>query len=351
MTMRNNFIRTLTVLFLLWACGLFAAIVQSCSSAAASQSWLFVRDTDNDELGISVGDTDGTEVILLPGGSPAAGNIIESDGSGNWTYVAPEWTEAGGVLSPTDVGDIVQIASTATSGNSFKVSRNLAAGSTDADVVLISQENAADDREALTVLQGAAGQASIGIVSDGGGIGILSDEDGIEITADTDSTNDETHGIAVTTQSTHNAAYGVDADSVKVTDYVDFAEVAAPASAPVGAVRAYAKTDGLMYATDDTADHKLSNILTIVAKVAAYTALITDDVITCDTTGGAFTIDLYAVAGNSGRTLHIIREDSSGNDLTIDGNGAETIHGNATITLADSESVHLVCDGTEWWVM
>ena len=79
-----------------------------------------------------------------------------------------------------------------------------------------------------------------------------------------------------------------------------------------------------------------------------YTVLTTDHTVFCDTDGGAFTITLPA--GVEGQTYKIINCGSGGNNLTIDGNGAETIFSEATQYLADAEVLDLTFNTTEgWW--
>lgn len=79
-----------------------------------------------------------------------------------------------------------------------------------------------------------------------------------------------------------------------------------------------------------------------------YTALVTDHEIFCDTDGGAFTITLPV--GVDGQKFRIINCGSSGNDLTIDGNGAENVRGAATQIVSDSEIMIITYETTEqWW--
>ena len=81
---------------------------------------------------------------------------------------------------------------------------------------------------------------------------------------------------------------------------------------------------------------------------AAYTALVTDHMIFADTDGGAYTIDLPA--GVEGQYLRIANVGTSGNDVTIDGDGGETVMGAATQDLADGEIMILIYNATEgWW--
>ena len=78
----------------------------------------------------------------------------------------------------------------------------------------------------------------------------------------------------------------------------------------------------------------------------------THHVVTCDASGGAFTVTLPASSGITGRVYHIKKTDSSGNAVTVDGNAAETIDGAATAALsAQYESIQISCDGSNWHII
>jgi hypothetical protein len=62
------------------------------------------------------------------------------------------------------------------------------------------------------------------------------------------------------------------------------------------------------------------------------------------------TVTLPPVAGNEGRQF-FIKNISVVFSLTLDGSGAETIDNQTTQSLAPLESLHVVCDGTEWWII
>jgi hypothetical protein len=82
-----------------------------------------------------------------------------------------------------------------------------------------------------------------------------------------------------------------------------------------------------------------------------YAVLATDHVIYCDTDGGAIEVDLPV--GTNGRELRIINVGSSGNDCTIDPNGAEQLYGGGAgvaFALHDSEIIVAIFETTEnWW--
>jgi len=80
---------------------------------------------------------------------------------------------------------------------------------------------------------------------------------------------------------------------------------------------------------------------------AAYTLDGTDYMVFADTDGGAFTVTLPA--GVEGQYMRIANVGTSGNDVTIDGNGAEQVRGAATQNIADGEILILVYNATEGW--
>ena len=72
-----------------------------------------------------------------------------------------------------------------------------------------------------------------------------------------------------------------------------------------------------------------------------------DHVIMADSDGGAFTVTLPA--GVNGTEYKITNCGSSGNNVTVDGDGAETINGALTHVLADGESIVIIFQNTEDW--
>lgn len=84
-------------------------------------------------------------------------------------------------------------------------------------------------------------------------------------------------------------------------------------------------------------------------KTDTYNAAITDYCINMDATAGAKTVNLPAAAGANQVMLVIRKTDSSGNAVTVDGSGAETIDGSATRALATQyATMGLICDGSTW---
>lgn len=92
------------------------------------------------------------------------------------------------------------------------------------------------------------------------------------------------------------------------------------------------------------------NTLSTSTKTSNYTVLTSDDALFGDTTGGGFTITLYAASGNAGKQIRI-GNTGTANSLTIDGNASETIGGISDKVLRAGEFIILLCDGTNWQVV
>lgn len=103
-----------------------------------------------------------------------------------------------------------------------------------------------------------------------------------------------------------------------------------------------------------TVDNALATeqLWTTVSKSADYTVAESDrdKLIKVDATGGTVTISLLAAAtAGNGFQIAIKKIDNSANTVIIDGNSAETIDGNPTLTLSTQYNVAvLISDGTGW---
>jgi len=87
--------------------------------------------------------------------------------------------------------------------------------------------------------------------------------------------------------------------------------------------------------------------VTSTAKTAAYTVTTDDDIVYCDSSGGAFTLTMPSEASASGRKFVIKKTSSDFNAVTINDDGASEI---TTINTED-ESVTIHTDGTSWYVI
>lgn len=69
-------------------------------------------------------------------------------------------------------------------------------------------------------------------------------------------------------------------------------------------------------------------------EVTADTTLTGDDVVLyVDASAAGVTVTLPPAAGHGRRVLIVMKVDASANTVTVDGNGAETINGAATVTV------------------
>jgi len=67
----------------------------------------------------------------------------------------------------------------------------------------------------------------------------------------------------------------------------------------------------------------------------------------CNTSGGAITVNYPA--GEQGILIRVANVSSSGNSVTVDGNGAEKIRGAATQVITDGQVLECRFDSTEGW--
>ena len=89
----------------------------------------------------------------------------------------------------------------------------------------------------------------------------------------------------------------------------------------------------------------------IVVGDSPYTITEDDHFIIADASGGAITVNLPPAADVPGREYVIKKIDATAN-VTIDGDGAETIDGAATVVLTGQyDTVQIRSDGTEWWIV
>lgn len=83
-----------------------------------------------------------------------------------------------------------------------------------------------------------------------------------------------------------------------------------------------------------------------------YTATLIDQIIYADATGGAITVTLPAMADAPGKVFRIYKDDASGNTVTIDPDGSETINGSSTFVITthrDTSTIHN--NNIEWKII
>lgn len=101
--------------------------------------------------------------------------------------------------------------------------------------------------------------------------------------------------------------------------------------------------------------NELAQLLTgvvYVKKTTTYTALATDDVITADATGAAFTVTLPSAIPNLGKVFRIKRLNAAANAVTVDTTSAQTIDGAASKALnTQFAALSVVSDGANWHIL
>jgi hypothetical protein len=96
----------------------------------------------------------------------------------------------------------------------------------------------------------------------------------------------------------------------------------------------------------DISQEVVNNITTNTTLTLSYR------IVTCDASGGAFTVTLPAAAGAKLHTYNIKKTDSSGNAVTIDGNASETVDGDLTKSLnLQYESLTIISNGSNWYII
>lgn len=124
------------------------------------------------------------------------------------------------------------------------------------------------------------------------------------------------------------------------------------AVAEVGTTFPPSPATGQLFVKTDDVGGGVPGILNVTEIASTTTLDSTHEVVVCDAISAAFSVDLPAAASNTGRRYHIKKIDSSANAVTVDGDASETIDGSTTKALASQyDSVTIVCDGTEWWIL
>ena len=99
-------------------------------------------------------------------------------------------------------------------------------------------------------------------------------------------------------------------------------------------------------------DDLTGSVLELITATEDYTPGDDDQVILVDASGGEVRITLPPAVDYNNRTFFIKKIDSSANNMIIDGNEDETIDNNDIITTdVQYLSLHVACDGANWWII
>lgn len=107
-----------------------------------------------------------------------------------------------------------------------------------------------------------------------------------------------------------------------------------------------------LYIFNGTTNRRVINLNVATVTASSVTLDEDDDVILCDCSSNAITVNLPAASDYIGKVFYIKKIDVSVNSTTVDGDGSETIDGSTTISLTTQyESVTIVSNGTNWFIL
>ena len=111
-------------------------------------------------------------------------------------------------------------------------------------------------------------------------------------------------------------------------------------------------TRGVLWLDTSATGSAGTGLLTTTTITANATLTTSHTVVLCDASSGPIAVTLPVAGSNSNRRYFIKKIDGSGNAVTVDGNGAETIDGSTTqIITSQYDCIEIVCNGTEWWII
>lgn len=106
---------------------------------------------------------------------------------------------------------------------------------------------------------------------------------------------------------------------------------------------------------DDNFDASTSlNTVVITDADSPFTPELTDELVLCDATAGTITVALQPLADAENRVITIKKTDSSGNAVTIDGDGSEQVEQSGgtlstTRSLSSQGSKARICAASAWF--
>lgn len=105
---------------------------------------------------------------------------------------------------------------------------------------------------------------------------------------------------------------------------------------------------GQVWVDDDDLSQGVKAFVTITGNTTLDD---THAIVYCDASSGGFTVTLPPAADHAGRRYYIVRIDNTGNAVTIDGDGSETINDQLEQRLDYPNSLTLHSRSTEWRIL
>lgn len=112
-----------------------------------------------------------------------------------------------------------------------------------------------------------------------------------------------------------------------------------------------ARASLVAYRDENSSGYKAVGTVSKVALDSPYTVAATDYVILYDPSLGSSTVNLPAAADLANRVLLIKHASSSANTVTVEGSGAETIDGSLTVVLTSYQSLMIISNGSNWFIL
>ena len=108
----------------------------------------------------------------------------------------------------------------------------------------------------------------------------------------------------------------------------------------------------VQFITDGTNFYTIQSESNDFQSITSNTTLDNNDYfVSADASSGSVTVTLPSASGIKGRVYHIKKVDSSSNNVTVDGNSAETIDGSETRIITNQyDSISIISDGSNWLI-
>lgn len=144
-------------------------------------------------------------------------------------------------------------------------------------------------------------------------------------------------------------------DAMRSLDAVTPASAGVVAFDSAGAVQSRTITAGSGVTVNNgngvSGNPTISITKTVTTENADYTLTASDDLVLGDAALGAITLTLPTAVGNSGKEFFIKKIDATGNSVTVDGDGSETIDGSATQVITSQwTTLTIISDGANWLI-
>jgi len=103
---------------------------------------------------------------------------------------------------------------------------------------------------------------------------------------------------------------------------------------------------GMFWYDTDATGSSVSSTVNLITITSGYTVVAADVAILCS---GTFTVTLPTAVGITGKNYYI--KNIGSGTITVEGDGIETIDEALTVSLIQHETINVVSDNSEWWIL